>query len=105
MKVEVEADELCELRRRVSSLECKLHCYVPGYPNIIEVFTAEHVKKLEEERDWWRDRSTRLAGLLDDARRQLNLCYSAMFPPPVPCTSTLEDLRSSAKKAGYEVQE
>ena len=100
MEVKIDADELFELRRRVSDLEAqkrevdeeerrwfdfRLHSAVQ--------FLKENnpdVSRLKEERDWWRDAALSYETTILDSVRILD-------EGPL-CSSTAEEL-------GYEVPE
>ena len=124
MKVEVDADELCELKRSADKnnmWDYHKVCYdslKKKYDILDKELTSARnecdalrmmVKesafhKLRDERDWWRDQAIRRAHLLDDERTIQNKQYSDAAFPKSTSISVIK-LGKDARSAGYEVPE
>jgi len=106
MKVEIDADELCELRK--AAKEAGSRGKTNGGLSAWEYFqnmceSQRQRRELEEERDWWRKRAFKVAELLDDERHELNKRYASVS---CPMTSvSVRVLKEKAAELGYEVPE
>ena len=124
MKVEVDADELCELRAKVNSYDFDRR----DYRKLSEEFERENkelkrklvlkaqenaelacerpsvdlLRKLKEERDWWREQAVYHASIRDDNEgvlcEEFTLCQ-----PNTEFESHYKSLVDSALEKGYEV--
>ena len=98
MKVEVDADELCQMKDRIRFLErdvcrraaenAELACERPS---------GDKFRKLTAERDWWRERAMCVA---DSNDRYMffssnGLCHG----------EHLNSVKNAAKSNGYEIPE
>ena len=94
MEVKIDADELCELRNKAKSMTW-------DYGKVVLTGALaraeEKIKKLEEERDWWRKSALRVCEYYDGYKNRINLatgyCAESSFG------NTVE----SAKHKGYDV--
>ena len=54
MEVKIDADELCELRQKAKGISGFVEIKPPEILTLTPADCADKIKKLEEERDWWR---------------------------------------------------
>lgn len=71
MKVEVDADELCELRKKVKGITGFVKIQPPEIITLMPADFVDKIKKLEEERDWWSWKARKHAGWLDVRNERL----------------------------------
>ena len=85
MKVEIDADELCELRKKAGNP------IVYGTPLGVQTYKLmqKRIDDLEDERDWWRDRAYERGCNLSDIRDVVDRLDSGQ-------------LETEAKKLGYQ---
>ena len=125
MRVEIDADELCELRKeneRLKTSEYSARLALNSYSQKCWNLKAENEslkkrmplenvnwvsniswKGLVKERDWWRERAFRVAALLDDERHELSMRYAGVSCPAL--SVAVSNLEEKAVELGYEVPE
>jgi len=129
MKVEIDADELCELRKKCNEKNSFVTVILPGGREVkfrggttikadtYEHFLAcvggtvagcvgwggEHYNRLARERAWWRRHAIRLSRLIDE--REEIIMDSHCFRQKDGWDSHVNSLITYAEHNGYEVPE
>jgi len=97
MKVEIDADELCELRRK-ANMKMFNHNGIEYHADLLE-----ECNKLKEERDWWRDIALSKAKNCDFVEKEL--CDLFELEQPDDSQGHKAVLEKWARRSGYEVPE
>ena len=127
MKVEVDADELCELRSLVTLLEhsnkhkqvtidsalssirnlstqlTEAHAKNVDYSAACSEGLNQHISALKKERDWWRLQARSKAKTLDEY--EASVCEEFQLVQPEGFDGHLNLLLTAARKRGYKVPE